>query len=150
SRGEYGYIRPLLKRLQRDRELKPYVVATNMHLLPEFGSSLQEFKKDGIPVDEHALMALAGYTRASMAKSRGVLLMSQVDVISREKPHFVLLAGDRGEQLMGAVAASYTHTPALHIQAGEVSGNVDGMARHAITKFAHIHLASNADAAERL
>ncbi|MBI5630423.1 MAG: UDP-N-acetylglucosamine 2-epimerase (hydrolyzing) [Elusimicrobia bacterium] len=150
SRGEYGYIRPILKLLRGDAELEPHVIATNMHLLPEFGSSVREFQKDEIPVHESILMSLAGYTPESMAKSLGVLLMSLVDAFAREKPAWVLLAGDRGEQLMGAVAASYMNIPVAHIQAGELSGNIDGMARHAITKFVHLHFASNRDAAERL
>ena len=37
-----------------------------------------------------------------------------------------------------------------HIQAGELSGNIDGMCRHAIGKLAHLHLAANEDAADRL
>lgn len=150
SRGEYGYILPLLRRMKRAGGLRPHVLATNMHLLPEFGNSVQEFEKDGLRVDETALMALAGYTRESMAKSLGVLLQSLVDAFSRVKPDFVLLAGDRGEQLMGAVAASYMHLPVAHIQAGELSGNIDGMARHAITKLAHLHFSSNPDATRRL
>ena len=51
---------------------------------------------------------------------------------------------------MAAIAGSYTYIPVAHIQAGEVSGNIDGLARHALGKFAHLHFASNQDAAERL
>lgn len=150
SRGEYGYIRPLLELLKNDAELRPYVVATNMHLLPEFGSTVREFQKDSIQVHENVLMSLAGYTHESTAKSLGVLQLSLVDILSREKPDFLLLAGDRGEQLIGAVAAGYLQIPIAHIQAGERSGNIDGMARHAITKLAHLHFSSNADATQRL
>lgn len=150
SRGEYGYIRPLLKRMRRDKDFKPYIVATNMHLLPEFGASVREFEADGLTPDETPLMALAGYTRESVAKSLGVLQLSLVDTMAREKPDFVLLAGDRGEQLAAAVAAAYLNLPVAHIQAGELSGNIDGMARHAITKLAHLHFAANEDAARRL
>lgn len=150
SRGEYGYILPILKRLQGDKDLQAHVVATNMHLLPEFGSSVQEFAKDEVRVDETVLMSLAGYTRESMAKSLGILLQSLVDVFARVKPDWVLLAGDRGEQLAGAIAGGYMQLPLAHIQAGELSGNIDGMARHAITKFAHLHFSSNRDASERL
>lgn len=150
SRGEYGYIRPLLQRMRRGKDFKPYVVATNMHLLPEFGSSVGEFEADGLAPDEKPLMSLAGYTRESMAKSLGILQMSLVDTMAREKPDFVLLAGDRGEQLAAAVAAAYMNLPIAHIQSGELSGNIDGMTRHAITKLAHIHFPANPDAARRL
>ena len=61
-----------------------------------------------------------------------------------------MLAGDRGEQLMASICAAYTYTPVCHIQAGERSGNIDGVARHAIARFVHVHFASNEDAARRL
>ena len=150
SRGEYGYILPILNRMRSAPSLKPHIVATNMHLLPEFGGTLKEFELDKIEVHETILMSLAGYTRESMAKSLGILIQSFVDVLMRVRPDWVLLAGDRGEQLAGAIAASYMQIPVAHVQAGELSGNIDGMARHAITKFAHLHLSSNPDASERL
>ncbi|TDR76726.1 GDP/UDP-N,N'-diacetylbacillosamine 2-epimerase (hydrolysing) [Paludibacterium purpuratum] len=95
-------------------------------------------------------MSLEGHNHFTMVKSLGVFLTSFIDTIHREKPDWVILAGDRGEQLMGAIAAAYTYTPVAHIQAGERSGNIDGVARHAIGKFVHLHLAANQDAADRL
>ena len=62
----------------------------------------------------------------------------------------ILLAGDRGEQLIGAITGAHMYIPVAHIQAGELSGNIDGVTRHAITKFAHIHFAANDDAAQRV
>lgn len=150
SRGEHGYILPVIRAARAAGGLELHVVATNMHLLPEFGSTAQEFAKDDVPVAETLLMSLAGYTRESTAKSLGILIASFVDTLVRERPDWVLLAGDRGEQLAGAVAASYMGLPIAHIQAGERSGTIDGMARHAITKLAHLHFAANDDAAERL
>jgi len=77
-------------------------------------------------------------------------MVSLPDIIENEKPDWILLAGDRGEQMVGAIIGGYTYTPVAHIQAGELSGNIDGMTRHAIGKYAHIHLAANEDAANRL
>jgi GDP/UDP-N,N'-diacetylbacillosamine 2-epimerase (hydrolysing) len=85
-----------------------------------------------------------------MAKSLAVFMSSFVDVLHRIKPTWVVIAGDRGEQLMAAVAAAYTYTPVAHVQAGERSGNIDGVTRHAIGKFVHLHFAANKDAADRL
>ena len=51
---------------------------------------------------------------------------------------------------MGAVAGAYTYTPVAHIQAGERSGNIDGVSRHAIGKLVHMHFAANEEAASRL
>jgi GDP/UDP-N,N'-diacetylbacillosamine 2-epimerase (hydrolysing) len=121
-----------------------------MHLVPAFGLSVNEIESDGFTVHHRLHMALDGYSHVTMAKSLGILLVSLADVIASEKPDWVVLAGDRGEQLIGAIVSAFCYMPIAHIQAGELSGNIDGMTRHAIGKYAHLHLASNSDACERL
>lgn len=150
SRGEYGYIRPLLKLIESDPDLEYEILATNMHLLSEFGDSHSNFAVDGFKVKYKPLMTLSGYTPASMVKSLSVLGMSLADIFELSKPDFILLAGDRGEQLIAAIAGAHMNIPVAHIQAGELSGNIDGLSRHAIARFTHIHFASNEDAAARL
>ena len=150
SRGEYGYIRPIIKLMKHSDSLYPKILATNMHLLPEFGNSLQEFAHDDIPIEHKSFMALSGYTNTTMVKSLGVFMLSIADVLENTPPDIILLAGDRGEQLVAGMAGAHMNIPVAHIQAGELSGNVDGMSRHAITRFAHVHFASNEDAAKRL
>ena len=149
SRGEWGYIRPIIKLCIKE-SIDYKICATNMVLLPSFGSLIDELKNDGYNVSDEIFMSLDGYDHFSMTKSLGIFLTSFVDVLKREKPNWLLLAGDRGEQLMASVAGSYTYTPVAHIQAGERSGNIDGLARHAIGKFSHIHFAANLDAKRRL
>ena len=95
-------------------------------------------------------MTLEGGNYYTMAKSMGVFQSSFIDVLLNEKPNWLVLAGDRNETLIGAVSGAYTYTPTAHIQAGELSGNIDGMARHAIGKMAHLHFAANNDASNRL
>lgn len=150
SRGEWGYIRPILRLIENRDDVKAILVVTNMHLLPTYGNSYKEIEEDGFYIDYKVHMSLDGYSHVTQAKSLGIFLNSLPDIIDNEKPDWVLLAGDRGEQLMGAIASAYTYTPVAHIQAGEVSGNIDNMTRHAIGKLVHLHLASNKDAAERL
>lgn len=150
SRGEWGYIRPVLRRVDADPELDYAIVATNMHLLPEFGMSVHEIERDGFRVDARVHMTFDGYTAATMTKSLAVLLLELPTVLERLEPDFVLLAGDRGEQLMGAVAGVHLGIPTVHIQAGELSGNVDGIVRHSITKLVHLHCAANEQFADRV
>ena len=121
-----------------------------MHLLKRFGYSIEEIKKDGFKVEDEIYMSLDGYNPYTMTKSLGLLITSFTDVIKRVKPDWLILAGDRGETLSASIVGAYTNTPVAHIQAGEVSGNIDGMARHAIGKFVNLHLASNNDACKRL
>jgi UDP-N-acetylglucosamine 2-epimerase (non-hydrolysing)/GDP/UDP-N,N'-diacetylbacillosamine 2-epimerase (hydrolysing) len=66
------------------------------------------------------------------------------------KPDLMLVAGDRAEILAATVTAAYMNIPVAHIQSGDLSGHIDGSARHAITKLAHVHLPSCEDSAERV
>lgn len=150
SRGEWGYIRPFLKAAKNRKDIKTALCVTNMHMLPSYGLSLQEIKKDGFKVDYEIYMSYDGYNHTTSIKSLASILSSLADIVHNYKPDWILLAGDRGEQLMGALAGAFSYTPVAHIQAGELSGNIDGMTRHAIGKFAHLHFASNLDAATRL
>lgn len=149
SRGEWGYIRPIIRRCQA-RGIGYSICATNMVLLPAYGQLIDEIKRDGFDVGDEIFMSLEGNNHFTMAKSLAVFMSSFVDVLHRIKPTWVVIAGDRGEQLMAAVAAAYTYTPVAHVQAGERSGNIDGVTRHAIGKFVHLHFAANKDAADRL
>jgi GDP/UDP-N,N'-diacetylbacillosamine 2-epimerase (hydrolysing) len=149
SRGEWGYIRPLLRLCQK-QGYDYKICATNMHVLPAFGLSVNEIRADGFEVSDEIFMSLEGHNHYTLSKSLGIFLTSFSDLLRRVKPDWLILAGDRGEQLMGSIAAAYTYTPVAHIQAGELSGNIDGIARHALGKFAHLHFAANEDAAERL
>lgn len=149
SRGEWGYIRPLIEQCIA-AGIGYSICATNMLLLQGYGNLVAEIKKDGFLIEDEIFMSLEGSNHYSMVKSLGIFLSSFVDVLYRQKPDWIILAGDRGEQLIGAIAGAYTYTPVAHIQAGERSGNIDGTARHALGKFAHLHFAANEDAAERL
>lgn len=150
SRGEWGYIRPILRLIEQDPDLDYQIIATNMHVLPEFGMSVHEIERDGFRIAERLYMTFDGYNGVTMAKSLGALMMELPTVLGRLRPDLLLLAGDRGEQLVGALTAVHLGIPSAHIQAGELSGNVDGIVRHAITKLAHVHFAANEEFAERV
>lgn len=149
SRGEWGYIKPIIK-LCIKKSIDYDICATNMLLLPNFGNLVEEIKEEGFRVSDEIFMALDGYNHFSTSKSLGIFLSSFSDVVKRLKPTWILLAGDRGEQLMASICGAYTYTPVAHIQAGERSGNIDGLSRHAIGKFVHTHFAANSDAYNRL
>lgn len=150
SRGEYGYIRPILRKLQNDKDLSYQLVATNMHLLSTFGNTINDFYRDGFDVAYKPNMTLAAYNSASMVKSLCIFGLSITDILDQDPPDIVLLAGDRGEQFIAAIAAAHMNIPVAHIQAGEISGNIDGLTRHAMARYVHIHFAANKDAADRL
>jgi UDP-hydrolysing UDP-N-acetyl-D-glucosamine 2-epimerase len=150
ARSSYGYLRPIARLIEDDPELRYSLLVTSQHLLPDFGYSVEDIERDGLNITDRIYMTLDGYTPATMAKSLGVLLLGVTDALVRLRPDLLLVLGDRGESLMGAVAAAHMNIPVAHVQAGERSGNIDGITRHAITRFTHIHFASGPEAAERL
>lgn len=150
SRGEYGYFRPILREIEKQGVLDYGLVVTNMHLLDTFGLSIEEIKKDNFKIDAVVHNTFDGYNHLTMAKSLSVFMLQLPEILQQMGADMVLLSGDRGEQLMAAIVGAHLYLPVAHIQAGEVSGNIDGTTRHAITKFAHIHFAANEEAATRV
>ncbi len=150
GRMTYGYSRPVMRKIEEDPDLRYSLIVTNQHLIPGFGYTVKEIEEDGMNITDRIYMALDGYTPATMTKSLGVFMLGVTDALVRLKPDILLVVGDRGEHLIGAMVGAHMNIPVAHIQAGELSGNIDGMTRHAIARFAHIHFASNEDAAERL
>ena len=101
SRGEWGYIRPILRLMNERDDVQYILVVTNMHLLPSYGNSYKEIENDGFKIHYKIHMSLDGYSHVTQAKSLGIFLNSLPDIIETEKPDWILLAGDRGEQLWG-------------------------------------------------
>lgn len=150
ARSSFSYFRPIVRLLDEEPDLRYSLLVVSQHLLPTFGYSVEDIESEGIEITDRIYSILDGYTPATMAKSLGVLLLSLTDSFVRLRPDVLLVLGDRGESLTAAIAAATMNIPVAHVQAGERSGNIDGMTRHAITRFAHVHFASGPDAAERL
>lgn len=150
SRGEYGYYRPIIKEIQKRPNLDYGIIACNMHLLDAFGESIKEISKDRLKIASVIHNTLDGYNHITMAKSLGVFMIQLPEILKQMGADMILIAGDRGEQLIGAIVGAHLYIPTAHIQGGELSGNIDGVSRHAITKFAHIHFTANEDAARRV
>lgn len=145
SRGEWGYIRPVIVEAQK-RGHDCHVIVTNMHLSQEHGRSVNEID---VGIIERIPMMPTAH-RAEHAAAIGGFLVSFGYQLNAIKPDWLILAGDRGEQLMGAIAGAYSYIPTAHIQAGEISGNIDNTARMAMAKLCHMHLASTETCVERL
>src|SRR3989338_1456977 len=121
SRGEYGYFRPIIRAMEKQPHFDYEIIACNMHPLETFGSSLQEIVKDGLKIGSVSYNTLDGYNRHTMSKSLGIFLLELPGLLDRAKPDWILIAGDRGEQFMAAIAGSHMYIPVAHIQAGELS-----------------------------
>jgi len=127
------------------------LVVTGMHLSHEFGYTVQEIEKDGLPIDARVDMLLSSDTPGAMATSVGLGIIGMTQAWEQLKPDIILVLGDRVEPLSSTIAAAYMNIPVAHIHGGDsAKGGLDESARHAITKFAHIHFPATRTSAERI
>lgn len=151
TRAEYGLLKPLIKKIQDDRELELQLVVTGMHLSPEFGLTYREIERDGYKILERNEMLLSSDTPNGITKSAGMGLIGFADVFTRLMPDVVLLLGDRYEMLAAATAAMIHRIPIAHIHGGELTlGAMDDAIRHSITKMSILHFASTDEYRKRI
>lgn len=150
ARATYGYIKRLMHLIEGSENLDLQLIVTGMHLLKEYGCSFDEILRDGFKPAARVDMYVGGDTPTAWARSLGVEIQGLAQVFDMLKPDLLLVAGDRAEILAATVTAAYMNIPVAHIQSGDLSGHIDGSARHAITKLAHVHLPSCEDSAERV
>ncbi len=140
SRAEYGLLYCLMKEIQDDSDLNLQIVATGMHLSPEYGLTYRVIEDDGFSIDARVEMLLASDTPVGVAKSIGVGIIGFADAFASLKPEIVVLLGDRFEIFAAAQAAMVARIPIAHIHGGEATeGLIDEGIRHAITKMAYLH-----------
>jgi GDP/UDP-N,N'-diacetylbacillosamine 2-epimerase (hydrolysing) len=121
-----------------------------MSVLNRFGKLSETIKQEGYPVVGEFYTAVDGDDNLALAKSFGLVSLSAADWLMNNDYDWIIVSGDRVEQLAFVVVASLSNKAICHIQAGERSGNIDGKNRHAIARYAHLHMAANTEAAERL
>lgn len=150
SRADFGLISCTLLRARRSALLELSVCATGMHLSPLFGHTIRDIEATGMPICGRVPAAIDGSTGEAMAKAIGQEIIGMTDVFREVQPNVVMVLGDRGEMLAGAIAAIHLNIPVIHVHGGERSGTVDEPVRHAISKLAHYHFVTTQGARERL
>jgi len=151
TRAEYGILYPVLNAIEQHPKLQLLLIATGMHLSHEFGYTVQELEKDGFHVDAKVDMLLSNDTLVAMSKSIGIGIIGLAQTWEQVEPDIIVVLGDRVEPLAAAISGSYMNIPAAHIHGGDTGkGGLDESARHAITKFAHIHFPATKKSAERI
>ena len=142
DRANYGRMHPVMKAIQSDPDLDLQTICAGTMLLERFGQAEKVVAADGFQIDGRVYLEVEGSVPVTMAKSIGLGIIEFSTEFQRLSPDVVLIIGDRYEALAAAIAAAYMNLPVAHVQGGEISGSIDESARHAITKFAHLHFAS--------
>ena len=149
TRADYGLIKEVLFAIKKNPRLDVKIVATGMHLMPEFGKTIEEIKKDGFK----ACLVKAVYKkddRSSAINFLGDFIPGLLKEAKKMKPDIIFIQGDRTEMLGGAIVGAYLGIPVVHSHGGEVTSTVDEIARHAITKLSHVHLTTTKKSKERI
>ena len=151
SRAEYGLLFGLMRSIKREPNLQLQIIATGMHLSPEFGWTYRQIEKDGFKINSKIEMLLSSDTPAGITKSIGLGIIGFADAYAHLKPDIIILLGDRFEIFSAAVAAVPAKIPIAHIGGGDTTeGAFDESIRHSITKMAHIHFVTNDMARNRV
>ena len=150
TRSEYGILRELIKEISKSKKLELYLLVTGMHLSKKFGYTINEIKKDKIPIHAKIKMIPSGNTPYDMSVSLGKGIVGFSKIFKKIKPDLNVVLGDRDEALASALAASHMNIPNAHIHGGEISQGIDEYNRHAITKISNIHFAATKKSKERI
>lgn len=143
TRAEFGLLEPLLRKIRNSKELDLQLIATAMHLSPEFGETIKEIEERGYEVKKKVECLLSSDTATGVSKTMGVAMIGFADAFEELAPDLLILLGDRTELLAAASTAMVANIPIAHIHGGETTeGAYDESIRHAITKMSHLHFTS--------
>lgn len=150
TRADFGLMARTLAAIAASDRLALGVAVTGMHLSPKYGHTVCEIEASELSIIARIPTPVEETTGAAMARGIAASLAGLVDAFERWRPDTVVVLGDRGEMLAGALAAIHLNMPVVHIHGGERSGTIDEPVRHAISKLAHYHFVATDGARERL
>ena len=150
SRANYGRVKYLLKALKDHSLIELQILVGASLLLERFGKAINIMREDGFEPDKAIYYTVEGETLITQAKSTGMGVIELATAFSELAPDFVITVADRYETMATAISATYLNIPLIHLQGGEVSGNIDDRVRHAITKLADFHFVATEKSKERV
>jgi GDP/UDP-N,N'-diacetylbacillosamine 2-epimerase (hydrolysing) len=150
-RSEYDIMSSVYRAIDNHPELSLSLAVTGAHLSEQYGLTVKEIKQDGFNIVDEIESLLNSSRIGSRVKGLAIQLQSLVQTVERVQPDFLIVLGDREESITTALIGAYMNIPVVHVAGGDrVVGNVDDQVRHAVTKLAHIHCATNEESAERM
>jgi UDP-N-acetylglucosamine 2-epimerase (hydrolysing) len=147
TRADYGKLKALMEAVEKHPDFELHVFVTGMHMLSKYGSTYKEVLKDGFKL---VYQFVNTRDRESMDITLSNTIVGFSNFISEFQPDLIVVHGDRVEALAGAIVGALNNVKVAHIEGGEISGTIDESIRHAITKFAHIHMVANRQAAKHV
>ena len=150
TRADFGLMASTLRRIAAHPDLELQIAVTGMHLSASYGLTVRDIEALGLPIVARIPTNVEDRTAAAMSEGIGQAVVGLTHAIAQAHPDLVLLIGDRGEMLAGAIAALHLGVPVVHLHGGERSGTVDEPVRHAITKLSHWHFVATEESRDRV
>jgi GDP/UDP-N,N'-diacetylbacillosamine 2-epimerase (hydrolysing) len=151
TRADFGLWTPILQEARRRAGVEASILATAQHLDPRFGGTIDEVRASGWRIAAEVPCTPTGDGRADMAMALGKGLVGMGPAIERDAPDWLLVLGDRGEQMAAALVAAHLGIAVAHLHGGEITlGVIDDTVRDLVSRIAHLHLPATAAAAARL
>lgn len=147
TRADFGKIKSLISILDESTDFEVFVFVTGMHLQKEYGYTLIEIERCNFK-NVHTFENHTHETTMDLTLAKTIEGLSSY--CKEVHPDLIVVHGDRVETLAGAIVGSLNNTLVAHIEGGELSGTVDELIRHSVSKLSHVHFVSNDDAAKRL
>ena len=147
TRADYGKLKAIILSVQKNKKFESRVFVTGMHNIKLYGSTVGELIIDKIK-------GIYFHKNQNKLSKMDEILINTIrgfsPFLKKFKPDLVVIHGDRIEPLACAISSLLNNFLVAHVEGGEVSGTVDEMLRHAISKISQIHLVSNKIAKKRL
>lgn len=151
SRAYYGRSQLLIKKLHAHPDLDLKLLLGGSILLDKYSRHIaDDIAAGGFDIASSLFNVIEGGNHVAMAKTACLTALEFTNELHKADPDVVVICGDRFEQLAIAMAAAYLNITIAHIEGGDITGSIDESVRHAITKLAHIHFVTNADAHRRV
>jgi UDP-N-acetylglucosamine 2-epimerase (hydrolysing) len=147
TRADFGKLKSLITISQKSKRFNVSIFVTGMHLQEKYGYTVNEIEKSGFK-------NIYKYENHTSETSMDLTLSKTIEGLSayvkENKPNLIIVHGDRVEALAGAIVGSLNNILVGHVEGGEVSGTIDELIRHSVSKMSHIHFVSNQEAKNRL
>ena len=151
SRAEYGLLRWVMQGIKDEPTLTLQIIATGMHLSPQFGNTYREIEVDGFVIDRKIETLTNDDTAVGIARSMGNGMIGFADALDELRPDLIVVLGDRFEIFSAVATALVARIPVAHIHGGELTeGLIDDPIRHSITKMSHLHFGAARDYQKRV
>tara|TARA_B100000902_G_C27303867_1_gene914295 strand:+ start:951 stop:2102 length:1152 start_codon:yes stop_codon:yes gene_type:complete len=150
NRANFARMKSLLIEIKKSKKLNLQIVLSGSALSHRFGQLEHELRKNKLLPIAKSFFLIDGSDPITQAKSTSLAITEFATIFSKIKPDMVVTVGDRYETIATAIASAYMNIPLAHLQGGEVSGNLDEMVRHSITKLASYHFTTTKKSKERV